>query len=86
MLPHLDTVCVIHDLERQHRLAEASRAHRLGATIPTSRLGLRMPAGVWRLATGVRRLTGMIRLRPHAQLGLTPGGRCPSPPHLQPGL
>ena len=36
MGPHLDTVCTIHDLERQHRLAEASRVHRLLATSQTS--------------------------------------------------
>jgi hypothetical protein len=71
MIPHLDTVGVILDLERQHRLAEASRAHRLGSTTRTSRSGVRMPAGMWSLATVVRRLTSMIHLRPTVATGLS---------------
>ena len=71
MIPHLDTVCVIHDLERQHRLAGASRVHRLLPTTYRSQSGVRLPAGVRAPAMVLRRLTGVIRLRPTVATGLS---------------
>jgi hypothetical protein len=71
MSPHLDTVCTIHDLERQHRLAEASRVHRLLATSQTSHSGARLPEGVRTPAMVLRRLTGVISLRPTVATGLS---------------
>jgi hypothetical protein len=57
-------VCAIHDLERQHRLAEASRVHRLLATAHTSPSVVRLPTRVWSPAMVLHRLTSMISLRP----------------------
>jgi hypothetical protein len=71
MVPHLDTVCAIHDLERQHRLAEATRVHGLLATAHASPSVVRLPAGVWTPATLWSRLTGMIHLRPTVATGLS---------------
>ena len=71
MVPHLDTVCTIHDLERQHRLAEASRIHLLLATSQTSHSGARQPAGSRTPAMVLRRLTGVISLRPTVATGLS---------------
>ena len=71
MVPHLDTVCAIHDLEHQRRLAEASRVHGLLATAHTSPSVVRLPAGVRTPATVLRRLTGMISLRPTVATGLS---------------
>ena len=71
MVPHLDTVCAIHDLERQQRLAEASRVHGLLATAHASTSVVRQPAGVRTPATVLRRLTGMISLRPAVATGLS---------------
>jgi hypothetical protein len=71
MVPHLDTVCAIHDLERQHRLAEASRVHGLLATAHTSPSVVRRPTVVRIPATLLRRLAGMISLRPTVASGLS---------------
>jgi hypothetical protein len=69
MVPHLDTVCTIHDLERQHRLAEASRVHGLLATSQTPHSGARLSAGVRTPAMVLRRLTGVISLHPTVATG-----------------
>lgn len=71
MISPLDTICAIHDLERQHRLAEASRVHQRLPTTHTSRSGVRLPAGVRTPAMVWRRLAGMIRLRPTVATGLS---------------
>ena len=71
MVPHPYTVCTINDLERQHRLAQASRAHRLLPPASTPRSGIRLPAGVWTAATLVRGLKRVIRLRPAVTTGLS---------------
>jgi hypothetical protein len=71
MVPHLDTVCVIHDLERQHRLAQASRVHGQRATAHTSQSVGRLPAGVPTPANILRRLAGVISLRPTVAPGLS---------------
>jgi len=71
MVPHLDTVCTIHDLERRHHLAEASRVHGLLATAHTSPSGVRRPTVVRIPATLLSRLAGMISLRPTVATGLS---------------
>ncbi len=71
MVPHLDTICAINDLERQHRLAQASRAHRLLPPASTPRSGIRLPAGVWTAPALVRGLKRVIRLRPAVATGLS---------------
>ena len=71
MVPHLDTVCTIHELERQHRLAEASRVHRLLATSQIPHSGARLSAGAWTPAMVLRRLTGAISLRSTVATGLS---------------
>jgi hypothetical protein len=71
MVPHLDTTCAINDLERQHRLAQASRNHRLLSPASTPRSGIRQPADVWTAATLVRRLKRLISLRPAVATGLS---------------
>ena len=63
MVPHLDTVCVIHDLERQHRLAEASRVHRLLPPAATAQPVVRLPAVARTGMTVLRGLTSGIKLR-----------------------
>jgi hypothetical protein len=71
MVPHLDTICAIHDLERQHRLAETSRVHGLLATAHASPSVVRLPVGARTPATVLRGLIGMIRLRPTVATGLS---------------
>ena len=71
MVPHLDTICAINDLERQHRLAQASRAHRLLPPASPPRSGIRQPAGVWTAATLVRGLKRLISLRPAVATGIS---------------
>jgi phage tail tape-measure protein len=71
MVPHLDTVYAIQNLERQHGLAEASRVHRLLATAHASPSVMRPPAGVRSPAMVLRGLIGMIRLRPAVATGLS---------------
>jgi hypothetical protein len=71
MLPHLDTICAINDLELQHRLAQASRVHQLMPPASTLRSGIRRPAGVWPAATLVHGLKRMISLRPAVATGLS---------------
>jgi hypothetical protein len=71
MVPHLDTVCAINDLELQHRLAQASRAHRLMPSASTLRSRSRQPAGVWTAATLVHGLKRLISLRPAVATGLS---------------
>ena len=71
MVPHLDTICAINDLERQHQLAQASRAHRFLPPASTRRSGIRLPAGVWTAAALVRGFTRVIRLRPAVATGLS---------------
>ncbi len=71
MVPHLDTVCAINDLERQRRLAQASRAHRLLPPANTRRFGIRLPAGVWTAPALVRELKRVIRRHPAVAPGLS---------------
>jgi hypothetical protein len=71
MLPHLDTICAINDLELQHRLAQASRVHQLMPPASTLRSGIRRPAGVWPAATLVHGLKRLISLRPAVATGLS---------------
>jgi hypothetical protein len=71
MVPHLDTICAINDLERQHRLAQASRAHRFLPQASAPRSDVQLPAGVWTAATLVRGLKSVIRLRPTVATGLS---------------
>jgi hypothetical protein len=71
MVPHLDTICAINDLERQHRLAQAARAHRLLPPASTPRSGVRLPAAVWTAATLVHALKSVISRRPAVATGLS---------------
>ncbi len=71
MVPHLDTICAIHDLERQQRLAEASRVHGLLATAHASPSMVRLPVSVRTPVTVLRGLFGMIRLRPTVATALS---------------
>jgi hypothetical protein len=71
MVPHLDTICAINDLERQHRLVLASRAHQLPPPVSAPRSGVRLPAVVWTAATLVQVLKSVISRRPAVATGLS---------------